>query len=266
MSLLVETKRRVLRITLNRPEKRNALTSDMCKGIVEAVQAAENDAEIGSILISGVGQVFCAGMDLDEAASPAGLELGPVHERLFSIGFESHKPIIVAVNGAALGGGLGLAAQGHVVLAEQSSVFCLPEVRIGLWPFLVYRAVEASIGARRTLALSLTARNFHAHEALAWGLVHKVCPDDELTDRACNLARDIAKACPTAVHAGMCYAHTAHGKSWHEAGLVAGQLRDELMKSEDFREGVAAFKQKREPSWPSMPQSFYKNGKGNNGA
>lgn len=261
MSLQIEKKRRVLRITLSRPEKRNALTSAMCQGIVDAVAAADGDAEIGSVLITAVGQVFCAGMDLDEAVLPSGPDLASVHERLFSIGLESHKPIIIAVNGAALGGGLGLVAQGHVVLAEQSSVFCLPEIRIGLWPFMVYRAVEASIGARRTLALSLTGRNFHAQEALAWGLVHKVCPDDEIFDRACNLARDVAKACPAAVHAGMCYAHTAHGKSWHEAGLVAAQLRDELMNSGDFHEGVAAFKEKRDPKWPSMPESFYHNGK-----
>jgi enoyl-CoA hydratase/carnithine racemase len=261
MSLIVDKKRRVLQITLNRPEKRNALTAEMCHGIVDAVAAAETDPDVGSILIAALGPVFCSGMDLDEAASPGAVDLGSVHERLFSIGNESHKPIIVSVNGAALGGGLGLVAQGHVVLAEQSSVFCLPEIRIGLWPFFVYRALEASIGPRRTLALSLTARNFHAHEALAWGLVHKVCPDDEIFDRACNLARDIAKSCPSAVHAGMCYAHAAHGKTWHEAGLIAANLRDQLMKSEDFHEGVAAFKEKREPKWPSMPASFYESDK-----
>jgi enoyl-CoA hydratase/carnithine racemase len=260
MSLNIDQKRRVLQITLNRPEKRNALTAEMCRGIVDAVSKADADPEVGCILIAAVGQVFCAGMDLDEAVSPA-QDLGAVHERLFSIGNQSHKPIVVSVNGAALGGGLGLVAQGHVVLAEQSSVFCLPEIRIGLWPFFVYRSVEAAIGARRTLALSLTARNFHAHEALAWGLVHKVSPDDEIADRAVNLARDIAKSCPSAVYAGMCYAHTAYGKSWHEAGLVAANIRDQLMKSEDFHEGVAAFKERREPRWPSMPASFYESEK-----
>lgn len=261
MSLQIEKKRRVLRITLNRPEKRNALTTEMCQGIVDAVAEAGTDAEVGSILVTANGPVFCAGMDLDEAISTPATDLTRLHERLFSIGLESHIPIVVAVNGAALGGGLGLVAQGHVVLAEQSSVFCLPEIRIGLWPFVVYRAVEASIGARRTLALSLTGRNFHVQDALAWGLVHKVCPDNEVFDRSCNLARDVAKACPAAVHAGMCYAHTARDKSWHEAGLVAAQLRDVLIMSGDFREGVAAFKEKRDPKWPSMPESFYQNGK-----
>lgn len=258
MNLLIEKKRRVLRITLNRPEKRNALTGAMCDEIVNAIHAAEQDVEIGSILITAVGQVFCAGMDLDEAITPAGIDSAEAHERLFSIGFNTTKPIVISVSGAALGGGLGLVAQGHVVLAERSSVFALPEIHIGLWPFLVYRAVENSIGTRRTLALSLTARSFTADEALAWGLIHKISPDDEVYDRACNLARDLAKASPRAIQAGMTYARESRGKSLQEAGEVARKLRDELMKSDDFKEGVAAFKQHRDAQWPSMPASFYK--------
>ena len=257
MNLLVERKRRVLQITLNRPEKRNALNSEMCKGIVLAADAAQDDADIGSILIMAVGQVFCSGMDLDEAVSAPGLELGELHDRLFSIGAHAKKPIVVSVNGAALGGGLGLVAQGHVVVAEQSSVFSLPEIHLGLWPFLVYRAVEASIGSRRTLALSLTGRSFHAQEALAWGLVHKVCPDDEVCARAINVARDVAKACPRAVEAGMVHARESRRQSWEDAGHLAARMRDDLMVSEDFKEGVAAFKQKRSPEWPSMPAPFY---------
>lgn len=260
MNLHVKTDRRVMTITLDRPEKRNALTSHMCDSIVDAVDKAQEDPAVGSILLAAEGQVFCSGMDLDEAVSPAGAELGNVHERLFSIGYTSRKPIVIAVNGAAMGGGLGLVAQGHYVIAELSSIFSLPEIRIGLWPFLVYRAVEASIGARRTLALSLTGTTFRAQEALAWGLVHKLCPDDEIFGRACNTASDIAKSSPKAVHAGMTYAQQSREKGWHEAGLVAAGLRDELMKSDDFKEGVRAFKDKTEPRWPSMPETFYRHG------
>lgn len=257
MDLLIDRKCRVLHITLNRPNKRNALTSAMCSEIVEAVASAQKEHDAGSILISAVGQVFCAGMDLDEAAEGQGDQSAAIHDELFTIGANSLKPIVVCVNGPALGGGLGLVAQGHVVMAAQGSVFGLPEIRIGLWPFLVYRAVEAAVGPRRTLELSLTGRAFPAHDALLWGLVHQVCPAAEMVDRAKALARDLAKASPQAIAAGMQHFHASRGKSWKESGELAIALRGKLMESADFKEGYAAFKDKREPYWPSMPHEFY---------
>ncbi len=253
MNLLVEKKHRVLQVTLNRPEKRNALTFEMCEGIVRAIESAQDDRSIGAILIEAAGQVFSAGMDLDEAVSPRGAELTHIHERLFTIGSESLKPIVVGVNGAALGGGLGLAMQGHVIVAERSSKFGLPEIRIGLWPFLVYRAVQSAVGPRRTLELSLTGHLFSAEEALSWGIVSQLCRDDETCDRASATARELAKACPSAIAAGMQYARDAREKTWQEAGRIAADLRDKLMASDDFKEGCAAFKENRAPHWPSMP-------------
>ncbi len=252
MEVVVERKNRVLHIMLNRPEKRNALTSGMCAGIVEAIRAAQTEHEIGAIFMCASGQVFCAGMDLDEAAGMHDDDLAGLHDDLFSIGAHSAKPIITCVNGAALGGGLGLVAQGHVVLAGQGAVFGLSEIRIGLWPFLVYRAVEAALGARRTLELSLTGRMFSAHEALHWGLVHHVCPAAEIGDRAKAAVRELSKASPAAIAAGMQYFQRSRGQSWRAAGELAKQLRSDLMKSADFKEGYEAFKHKREPNWPSM--------------
>jgi enoyl-CoA hydratase/carnithine racemase len=213
-------------------------------------------------------------MDVDEALSMSHAQLADLHDDLFSIGFNSHKPIVVCVAGAALGGGLGLVAQGHVVLASENSVFGLTEIRIGLWPFLVYRSVEATIGARRTLELSLTGRTFHSHEALHWGLAHQVCPPAEVLDRAKGIARELAKASPAAIEAGLTYYHGSRGKSWKEAGELAAGLRMRMMDSDDLKEGFDAFKHKREPRWPSMPQEFYHNkegqtvtpGKTNNGS
>ncbi len=257
MDLLIDHKCRVLHVTLNRADKRNALTSDMCSGIVDAIRSAQKREDIGAILICAVGQVFCAGMDLDEAAGLHDSELADIHDDLFTIGANSRKPIVVSVNGAALGGGLGLVAQGHIVLAAQGSVFGLPEVRIGLWPFLVYRALEAALGSRRMLELSLTGRMFSAHDALQWGLAHHMCPLAEASDRAKALARDLAKSSPKAVAAGLEYFHESREKSWEEAGELATKLREQLMESADFKEGYEAFKHKREPHWPSMPPDFY---------
>ncbi|MGA8025597.1 MAG: enoyl-CoA hydratase/isomerase family protein [Bryobacteraceae bacterium] len=257
MHLLTDCKCRVLHVTLNRPDKRNALTWEMCSGIVKAVSSAQEREDVGCILISAIGQVFCAGMDLDEAVELHGADLAAIHEDLFTIGATSLKPIVVCVNGPALGGGLGLAAQGHVILAAQGAVFGLPEIKIGLWPFLVYRAVEAALGPARTLEISLLGRMFPAHDAMQWGLVHQICAPSEVGDRARGLARELAKASPAAIAAGMQYFHDSREKSSKEAGELAASLRVKLMESEDFREGYAAFKQKREPRWPSMPNEFY---------
>jgi len=257
MHLLISHKCRVLHIVLNRPDKRNALTSEMCSGIVKAVASAQDRHDIGAILISAAGQVFCAGMDLDEAVDMHGAELATLHDDLFTLGANAKKPLVISVNGPALGGGLGLVAQGHIVMAAQGAVFGLPEIRIGLWPFMVYRAIEASVGSRRTLELSLTGRIFSAQEAFQWGLVHQVCPAAEMTDRAKALARDVAKASPRAIKAGMDYFRESRGKSLQHAGELARDLRVSLMQDQDFHEGYSAFKEKREPRWPSMPLDFY---------
>ncbi len=253
--LLVHENDRVLHLMLNRPAKRNALTLQMCKDIVAAVHSAEFRSDIGCTLITANGSVFCAGMDLHESAPTD--ELSAVHEKLFTLGAQSLKPILVSVNGAALAGGLGLVAQGHVVLASPNAVFSLPEVRIGFWPFVVYRALETAVGKRRALELSLTGAAFQVHDAMAWGLVHQIHPAAEIQDTAKKVALEIAKSSPLAISSGLLYVREAEGKSAGEAGEIAAKLRAKLMASEDYKEGTAAFKEKREPRWPSMPIDFY---------
>jgi enoyl-CoA hydratase/carnithine racemase len=193
-------------------------------------------------------------MDLDEAVSPAKDLLDDVHAKLFSLGRRAMKPIVMCVNGAALGGGLGLVAQGHIVVASQSAAFALPEIRLGLWPLLVYRSVEAALGSRRTLELSLTGRLFHSEEALAWGLVSRVAHPDEVHARAKSIANDLAKASPQALEAGFRLLAECDGASSEDAMNAAVKIRRTLMESDDFREGVAAFKERREPRWPSITE------------
>ncbi len=259
MNLLVTSEHRILHITLNRPEKRNALNAEICRGIVDAVEGVQHSESIACIMITAAGSVFCAGMDLDEAVSANQAELSTLHESLFTLGIRSVKPIVVAVNGAALGGGLGLAVQGHVVFAGEGAVFGLPEISVGLWPFLVYRSVSAAIGPRRTLAISLSGRSFTASQAAEWGLVHRILAGNEVEERCRSMARRLARASPLAVALGMQYVQESAGKSCTEAGELAAELRVKLMESADFKEGHLAFKQKRDAHWPSMPSDFYNN-------
>jgi enoyl-CoA hydratase/carnithine racemase len=243
MELLTDIKKRVLHLTLNRPDKRNALTAAMCRDIVDQVEGAQTNPDIGSILITANGSVFCAGMDLDEIG-PGGPDVDHLYEKIFTVGIRSVKPIVVGVNGAALGGGLGLVAQGDVVMCSDKAVF-------------VYRSVEAAIGNRSTLQAALTGHLFHPEDAVQWGLVHKICPAVELLDRVKVMARELAKASPEAIMAGLEYVKRSRDKDYVEAGKLASELRTRVTSGADFTEGVAAFKEKREPRWPSIPPGFY---------
>jgi enoyl-CoA hydratase/carnithine racemase len=244
-------KGRLLRLTLDRPEKRNALNIELCRAILEAVGAGVHDPGVGAILITGNGKAFCAGMDLDEVARGATQETNLLHEQLFTLGARTTKPLIAAVQGAALGGGTGLVANFHIVIAEPAATFGLTEIRLGLWPFLVYRAVSMGLGERRTTELALTGRIFAGEEARDFGLVHEVADDAE--KRALEVAETVANFSPSAIHNGLGFVQEVRGMSWEETGKVARRVRDWVFTSPDFQEGLRAFREKRQPRWPTIP-------------
>jgi enoyl-CoA hydratase/carnithine racemase len=244
---------RILRLTLNRPEKRNALDTTLCTALVEALEEAGRDPAVGAILLSGRGKAFCAGMDLQEIErDPDIATVNAVHERLFTIGSRIAKPLIAAVHGAALAGGTGLVANCHIVVAGPDALFGLTEVRHGLWPFLIYRSVAAAVGERRTLELALTGRTFEIAEAREMMLIHEFSADP--VGRAREIARLISEYSPTAVQSGMAFVHKMRGMSIEEAGKLAQLTRNQVFAGEDFAEGIRAFREKRPPSWPSIPK------------
>jgi len=252
MSNVLEIHRegRLLSIALNRPEKRNALNIQLCGELVGALKAAEQDQEVGAILLTGNGKCFCAGMDLSEINDTNTDEISSVQEQLFTIGARLEKPLVGAVHNAALAGGTGLAANCHIVIAREDAQFGLTEIRLGLWPFLVFRAVTAAIGERRTVELALTGRIFPATEAREFGLVHEVAANSE--QRAREAARALAESSPTAIRRGLSFVHEARGKDWKSAGDIARRTRDEVFESKDFNEGLKAFREKRAAQWPSL--------------
>jgi len=241
---------RVLRLSLNRPDKRNALNLELCRALVEALDAADRDPGVGVILLTGNGKSFCAGMDLHEIADADTGAISQVHEQLFTIGARLGKPMIAAVHGAALAGGTGLVANCHIVVADEDATFGLTENRLGLWPFLVFRAMTAAVGERRTIELALTGRIFGAAEARELGLVHEIAPDPEA--RALELATALSDSSPTAIWTGLRYVQEARGKDLQTAGEMAQRARHQVFETADFREGIRAFREKRKPVWPSI--------------
>jgi enoyl-CoA hydratase/carnithine racemase len=254
MPEILQTSRqgRVLHVVLNRPEKRNALSAQLCLDLVAALEEADRDSAVGAILLAGRGKHFCAGMDLGEVQNIDTALINQAQEQLFTIGARLEKPLVCAVQGAALGGGMGLVANCHIVIAHPEATFGLTEVRLGLWPFLVYRVVSAALGERCTLELSLTGRIFGAGEAKEIGLVHELKAD--LAARADELARALSESSPTAIRKGLGFVRETRGRDWQTAGEIARRIRDEVFASDDFQEGRRAFQEKRAPHWPSLQE------------
>jgi enoyl-CoA hydratase/carnithine racemase len=252
MSDVLEIQRdgRLCKLALNRPEKRNALNIQLCRELVHALDAAEKDPGIGAILLTGNGKCFCAGMDLNEVTEATTTEITSVQEQLFTVGGRLTKPLVAAVQNAALAGGTGLVANCHLAIARIDAVFGLTEIRLGLWPFLVFRAMTAAMGERRAVELALTGRVFDADEAHELGLVHHVT--DDLEKQALETATALANSSPTAIRSGLTFVREVRGRDWKSAGEIARRIRDEVFESKDFAEGLRAFREKRAPRWPSL--------------
>jgi enoyl-CoA hydratase/carnithine racemase len=249
----ITQKGRVFHIALNRPEKRNALNIELCRSLVEAFDHADCAASVGAILLTANGPAFCAGMDLAESICCDQIQLGGIHDSLFTVINRVRKPIIAAVTGAAFAGGAGLAANSHILVADPDARFGLTEIRIGLWPVLIFRAIEHAIGERRAVELSLTGRIFTAAEAYEWGLVTEISPTPEA--RAAAIAATISEFSPQAIGAGLDFVHHTRGQNWEHSGRIGRQSRDRLLAAEDYKEGVRAFLEKRAPVWPSLKGS-----------
>lgn len=260
-AVLTELRDHVLVVTLNRPEARNAVNSELTQGLGDALERADNDADIRVVVLTGAGdKSFCAGADLKaisrgEALNPPGTE------KWGFAGFVNHaisKPVITAVNATALGGGTELVLASDLVVAAESAKFGLPEVRRGLMAAAggLIRLPE-QLPRKVAMHLILTGEPIDAETALRWGLVNEVVPDARVLDAALDLAGVVAANAPLAVQASKRIASGLHGTeggdgdipSEREAWKANNDEMIALMSSEDAIEGPTAFAEKRTPVW-----------------
>jgi methylglutaconyl-CoA hydratase len=241
-------------ITLHRPERRNAMTPEMQ---LELIAALEDTAANGSrlLILSGAGDAFCSGLDLAALRQTDGktpLDHRADSERLarlFLALYELPIPTIAAVNGAAIAGGAGLAFICDFTLAVPAAKFGFTEVRIGFVPAIVSAFLALHIGHKRAVDLLLTGRLFDAEEALRLGLVNEIVAPDQLAQRTKALADALLANSPQALSATKRLIG-AQDKTWLSAALVdAIEASAAARTTGDFHEGIAAFLEKRKPSW-----------------
>ena len=254
-SVLVSLDSGVLQVTLNRPEKLNALNPEMHKLLRQALERAAEEREVRAVLLGGAGRGFCAGQDLSErdvspGAAPIDLSvsLGSYYNPLVRRLRELPKPVVCAVNGVAAGAGANLALACDIVVAGRSASFIESFSRIGLVPdaggtwFLPRLA-----GSARAMGLALLAEKLSAEQAVAWGLIWKVVDDDVLLPEGIQLAKQLADG-PTKGYGLIKKAMLASSGNSLDAQLeLERDLQREAGFSEDYREGVTAFKEKRPP-------------------
>src|SRR5437763_10218809 len=253
-ALQLESSAGVATVTLNRPEKRNALSIELLNELFAALDEIER-SEAHVLILTGAGKAFCAGMDLEELKMLSGKSHAESIEDSRRIAhlvrrlYDFPRPTIAAVNGAAIAGGTGLATMCDFTLAVPEAKFGYTEVRIGFVPAIVSSILVWQVGHKTARDLLLTGRLLDAVEAQRCGLVNEVVQPDELMRRAREIAAQIMENSPCSVRATKRLLN----------GFIAGQLNQQITQAigdnariratADFREGITAFLEKRKPRW-----------------
>jgi len=241
-------------VTIDRAEKLNALNADVLRELVDVFESLRGDDAIRCVIVTGAGEkAFVAGADIAELAKMtplSGVELGRVGQDAFSVVERFPKPVIAAVGGYALGGGFELALACHLRIASENARFGLPEVGLGLIPgYGGTVRLARVVGLGRAVELTLTADMVDATRAEAMGLVSKVVPRAELLTEAKALARRVTKNAPLAVRMALESVYHALDATSVDALRHESTLFGLLAASEDAREGLAAFLERRKPDF-----------------
>ncbi len=237
-------------ITLNRPENRNALSSILVSELFEHLLAANEDPGVRSIVITGTDPAFCAGADLKSPPGQTveGRRAVPYPAVLTQI-MESDKPVIAAVNGAAFAGGLGLVGAADIVIAVDEAQFSFSEVRIGVIPAVISVVCLPKLGTHHAMKLFITGERFTGTQAVEMGFAHRAVPADQLVAAVEEEVAMINLGGPTAVVECKKLVHRVAQLSIEEGFKETAEWSGRMFRSEEAAEGMAAFREKRKPSW-----------------
>jgi len=237
----------VLSLTLNRPDKRNALSAELIEALHRGLERADLDGETRVVVLRGAGKDFCAGADLDELLASAdrdvseneaaALRLGLLFERMRAL----PKPVLAMVHGRALAGGAGLAAGCDLVIAGSGAQFGYPEIQRGFVPAMVMALLRRAVGEKVAMDLVLTGRVVPAEEAQRLGIVSRVIPDGELEQGTMKLAAELARSSGSALAFTKQLFYQLDGEPL-SAGIARGARVNAIARATpDFRAAIAGF-------------------------
>lgn len=254
-TILVAREERVVRISLNRPEVHNAFNSIMVRELITAFEETKKDGAVRVVVLTGVGESFCAGADLNwmreiirysfEQNLKESLEVAELMHLIYTL----PKPTIARVNGAAIGGGNGLFSACDIVIASERAKFGLSEVKIGLVPAAISPYVIRRIGESAAHELFLTGERFDARRAAEIGLVNKAVPHEALDEKVDEVIRLLLSSGPEAIASCKELLHKVPAMSLEEAKRYTADMIARLRVSQEGQEGMAAFLEKRKPKW-----------------
>jgi methylglutaconyl-CoA hydratase len=257
----VEIEDGVAVVALARPEVHNAFNEMLIAELTHALLALDADPAVRVVVLAGQGRSFCAGADLNWMQRMAGYgdaenlaDAGALAAMLAALD-RMGKPTIARVHGAAFGGGVGLVACCDIAIAAQEATFSLSEARLGLIPATIGPYVVAAIGAREARRYFLTAERFTAAEAMRIGLVHDIVPADAIDERIDTLIDELLAAGPQAQAAAKDLVRAVSARPIDD-GVIADTVRRiaAVRASDEGREGVAAFLERRTPAWAAIPK------------
>ena len=237
-------------ITLNRPERRNALSAILLSEVHEHLTCAGGDPDVRAVVITGSGTAFCSGADLK--SPPGSLIQGrnsiPYADVLVQMQ-QCEKPVIAAVNGFAFAGGIGLVAAADIAISVDEAVFSFSEVRLGLVPAVIATVALPKLGEHHAMKLFLTGERFTGSEAKEFGLIHRTVVKDDLEAAVQSEVDQIKLGGPNAVSA--CKRLVRVLPTWDRTQALdrAAAWSHQMFKTEEGLEGMAAFREKRKPSW-----------------
>ncbi len=252
---LYEVRCGAARITLNRPERRNALSPGLITEVYDHLAAAQADDNVRSIVITGAGKGFCSGADLKRQPGEGESDRVVPYPDLLTAIWEGEKPVIAAVNGHAFAGGLGMVAASDLVIAAEEAMFSFSEVRIGVIPAIIAVVCLRKLGPHHGMRLFLTGDRFNGRQAVEYGLAHKAAPREDLWSVVQEEIDAINLGGPTAVVECKKLVRAVPDISLAEGFELTQGWSRRMFQGEEAAEGMAAFREKRKPSWAATVEA-----------